>query len=60
MMINNARVTIEAGMVPKFKPPLAIDYNDTPEAILAQIMDAIEQSRDYMMKGAHHWKTESV
>lgn len=43
-----------------FKPPLAIDYNDTPEAILAQIMDAIEQSRDYMMKGAHHWKTESV
>jgi hypothetical protein len=20
-------------------------------------MDAIEQSKDYMLKGAHHWKT---
>jgi len=43
-----------------FKPPLQINYDDTPEAILAQIMDAIEQSHEYMMKGAHHWKTESV
>ena len=40
-----------------FKPPLPINYDDTPEAILAQIMDAIEQSREHMMKGAHHWKT---
>lgn len=43
-----------------FKPPLPINYNDTPEAILAQIMDAIEQSREYMMKGAHHWKTQTA
>ncbi|RYZ82862.1 MAG: hypothetical protein EOP04_21175, partial [Proteobacteria bacterium] len=33
-----------------------INYDDTPEAILAQIMDAIEQSKSYMMQGAHHWK----
>lgn len=42
------------------KPPLDINYNDTPEAILAQVMDAIEQSKEYMMKGAHHWKSEAV
>jgi len=41
-----------------FKPPLNINYDDTPEAILAQVMDAIEQSKTYMMQGAHHWKTE--
>lgn len=41
----------------KFKPPLKINYDDTPENILAQIMDAIEQSKSYMMKGAHHWQT---
>ena len=43
-----------------FKPPLQINYDDAPEAILAQVMDAIEQSKAYMMKGAHHWKTELV
>lgn len=40
-----------------FKAPLAIDYDATPEVILDQIMDAIEQSREYMMKGPHHWTT---
>jgi len=40
-----------------FKPPLQIDYEARPEDILAQVMDAIEQSKEYMMKGAHHWKT---
>jgi 1-acyl-sn-glycerol-3-phosphate acyltransferase len=40
-----------------FKPPLNIDYEAPPEQILAQIMDAIEQSKKYMLMGAHHWKT---
>lgn len=43
-----------------FKAPLQIDYNDTAENILAQVMDAIEQSKEHMLKGAHHWKTEPV
>lgn len=43
-----------------FKEPLKIDYEDTPENILAQVMDAIEQSKKYMMMGPHHWKTESM
>lgn len=42
-----------------FKPPMQIDYNDTADNILAQIMDAIEQDKEHMMKGAHHWKTET-
>lgn len=37
-----------------FKEPLIIDYNDTCENILAQVMDAIEQSKQYMLKGKHH------
>lgn len=37
-----------------FKDPLVIDYNDTCENILAQVMDAIEQSRQYMLKGKHN------
>lgn len=41
----------------RFKPPLQIDYDAKPEDILAQVMDAIEQSREHMLKGAHHWKT---
>jgi 1-acyl-sn-glycerol-3-phosphate acyltransferase len=43
-----------------FKEPLKINYDDTPEAILAQVMDAIEQSKKYMLQGAHHWKTEKL
>jgi 1-acyl-sn-glycerol-3-phosphate acyltransferase len=31
----------------RFKPPLDINYDDTPEAILDQIMDAIEQSERF-------------
>ena len=41
----------------KFKEPLEIDYDAPTESILKQIMDAIEQSKEYMMKGAHHWTT---
>ncbi|HVK98015.1 MAG TPA: lysophospholipid acyltransferase family protein [Flavisolibacter sp.] len=40
-----------------FKPPLKIDYEAPAEEILAQIMDAIEQSKKYMLLGPHHWKT---
>jgi 1-acyl-sn-glycerol-3-phosphate acyltransferase len=41
-----------------FKEPLNIDYDASPEVILDQVMDAIEQSKSYMMKGPHHWKYE--
>jgi 1-acyl-sn-glycerol-3-phosphate acyltransferase len=34
-----------------FKAPLSIDYDAPAEIILAQVMDAIEQSKTYMMKG---------
>lgn len=40
-----------------FKPPLQIDYDAPAEEILTQLMDAIEQSKKYMMMGPHHWKT---
>ena len=40
-----------------FKPPMQIDYDAPAEEILKQIMDAIEQSKKYMMMGPHHWKT---
>jgi 1-acyl-sn-glycerol-3-phosphate acyltransferase len=35
----------------RFKPPMMIDYNAGTEAILEQIMDAIEQSKKYMPSG---------
>jgi len=41
-----------------FKEPLEIDYDAPPETIMTKIMNAIEQSKDYMMKGAHHWIKE--
>ena len=41
----------------RFKAPLNIDYEAPAEKILTQIMDAIEQSKNYMMMGAHHWQT---
>ena len=41
-----------------FKAPLQIDFEAPADEILAQVMDAIEQSKEYMMKGPHHWKTE--
>jgi 1-acyl-sn-glycerol-3-phosphate acyltransferase len=40
-----------------FKEPLNIDYDAPSEVILEQVMDAIEQSKKYMMMGKHHWKT---
>ena len=41
-----------------FKPPLEINYDAPTEVILSQVMNAIEQSKEFMMKGAHHWKFE--
>lgn len=38
-----------------FKAPMQIDYEAPAELIMDQVMDAIEQSREYMMKGPHHW-----
>lgn len=43
-----------------FKAPLNIDYNAPAEEILAMVMDGIEQSKEHMLQGAHHWKTEPV
>ncbi len=40
-----------------FKEPLDIDYNDTTENILEKVMDAIEQSKKFMLKGKHHLMT---
>lgn len=44
----------------RFKEPMAIDYDAPAEVILAQVMEAIEQNKDFMMKGAHHWKTPEL
>ncbi len=41
-----------------FKEPLPIDYEAPAEQILAQVMDAIEQSKQHMLIGPHHWKTK--
>jgi 1-acyl-sn-glycerol-3-phosphate acyltransferase len=38
----------------RFKAPLIIDYSAPTEEILGQVMDAIEQSKEFKMKGAHH------
>ena len=43
----------------KFKEPMVIDYDAPSEVILDQVMNAIEQSKEYMMKGAHHWKKDT-
>jgi 1-acyl-sn-glycerol-3-phosphate acyltransferase len=40
-----------------FKQPLEIDYNLPADIIMAQVMDAIEQSKKYMMMGKHHWES---
>lgn len=40
-----------------FKAPLQIDYEAPAEVILDQLMDAIEQSKKYMMMGKHHWES---
>ncbi len=38
----------------RFKEPLQIDYSKTVDEILEQVMDAIEQSKKFMLKGKHH------
>ena len=43
-----------------FKAPLEIDYDAPTEKILDQIMDSIEQTKEYMKKGNHHWETTEV
>jgi 1-acyl-sn-glycerol-3-phosphate acyltransferase len=37
-----------------FKKPLLIDYDQPSEIIIEQVMDAIEQSKKFMMLGKHH------
>lgn len=39
-----------------FKEPLKINYEDSTDVILEQIMDAIEQSSKYMLKSRHHFE----
>jgi len=41
----------------RFKEPMVIDYSAGIDEILEQVMDAIEQSKKYMLKGRHHWMT---
>lgn len=41
-----------------FKDPLDINYDDTSENILEKVMDAIEQSKKFMLKGRHHLMTK--
>jgi 1-acyl-sn-glycerol-3-phosphate acyltransferase len=41
-----------------FKAPIQIDYSATSEAIVEQVMDAIEQSKKFMLKGKHHLMTK--
>ncbi len=38
----------------RFKEPMIIDYTQPVEIILEEIMDAIEQSKRFMLKGKHH------
>jgi 1-acyl-sn-glycerol-3-phosphate acyltransferase len=40
----------------RFKEPLQIDYEASTDIILDQLMQAIEQSKEFMMLGAHHRK----
>ena len=37
-----------------FKEPLEINYEASAEVITEQLMDAIQQSKKFMMKGRHH------
>jgi 1-acyl-sn-glycerol-3-phosphate acyltransferase len=38
----------------RFKEPMVIDYSLPAETIVEQVMDAIEQSKKFMLKGGHH------
>ncbi len=42
----------------RFKDPLTIDYEDSLEDILAQVMDSIEQSKSFMKKRKAHLLSE--
>jgi 1-acyl-sn-glycerol-3-phosphate acyltransferase len=44
----------------QFKEPLQIDYDAPAEVILEKLMQAIEQSKEFMLQGAHHRKSETV
>ena len=37
----------------QFKPPMELDYNESTERILEQVMEAIEQSPDHAQRGRH-------
>jgi 1-acyl-sn-glycerol-3-phosphate acyltransferase len=41
----------------RFKEPMVIDYTLPAEVIVEQVMDAIEQSKRFMLKGKHHLMT---
>lgn len=41
----------------QFKEPLQLTYEETTDVILEKVMDAIEQSKKYMLKGRHHFIT---
>ncbi len=38
----------------QFKEPMELNYDDSVETILEKVMDAIEQSKKFMMKSKHH------
>ncbi len=38
----------------RFKEPLSLTYEESVETILEKVMDAIEQSKKFMMKSKHH------
>jgi 1-acyl-sn-glycerol-3-phosphate acyltransferase len=42
-----------------FKAPLQINYSASVDDILEQVMDAIEQSKTFMLKGKHHLPTNN-
>ncbi len=41
----------------QFKEPMKINYDDSIDIILENVMDAIEQSKKFMLKGKHHVMT---
>ena len=43
-----------------FKEPLEINFEDTTENILQQVMDSIEQSKKFMLMGRHHQVSENI
>ncbi|MDB5190476.1 MAG: 1-acyl-sn-glycerol-3-phosphate acyltransferase [Segetibacter sp.] len=42
----------------RIKPPMVIDYSLPSDVILEQVMDAIEQSKKFMLQGKHHRMTK--